>query len=133
MAGGILNTFNKFSVPAFTPVWLNLSFIFAALFFADYFDRPILVLAWAVFVGGVLQLIFQIPFLREIGFILNINWILKIEVYGELLNSWDLQFSAYLLRNYLCLLILSLHHFSRPEVFHGCIMPIDSWSFQQAF
>lgn len=79
MASGILNTFNKFSVPALTPVWLNLSFIFAALFFADYFDRPILVLAWAVFVGGVLQLIFQIPFLREIGFIPKYQLDLKDE------------------------------------------------------
>jgi len=67
MAGGVLNTFGKFSVPAFTPVWLNISFIVAALFFADYFSQPIFVLAWAVFFGGILQLSFQIPFLKKIG------------------------------------------------------------------
>ena len=67
MAGGVLNTFGKFSVPAFTPVWLNISFIIAALFFADYFSQPIFVLAWAVFFGGILQLSFQIPFLKKIG------------------------------------------------------------------
>ena len=55
LAGGVLNTYNKFSVPAFGPVWLNISFIVAALFFAPYFDPPIKVLAWAVFVGGALN------------------------------------------------------------------------------
>jgi putative peptidoglycan lipid II flippase len=69
LAGGVLNTFNKFSVPAFTPVWLNLSFIIAALFFSDSFSQPIMVLAWAVFIGGVLQLAFQVPFLLKIGLI----------------------------------------------------------------
>jgi putative peptidoglycan lipid II flippase len=67
MAGGVLNTYNRFGIPAFTPVWLNVSMILAVLFFADHFDEPIKVLAWAVFVGGFLQLIFQIPFLRQIG------------------------------------------------------------------
>src|SRR5450830_870218 len=69
LAGGVLNTYSKFSVPAFTPAWLNLSFIIAALFFAHYFDQPIKVLAWAVFAGGVLQLVFQMPFLKQIGFV----------------------------------------------------------------
>jgi len=67
MAGGVLNTYNRFGIPAFTPVWLNLSMIVAVLFFADHFAEPIKVLAWAVFVGGLLQLLFQIPFLKQIG------------------------------------------------------------------
>lgn len=67
MAGGVLNTYNRFGIPAFTPVWLNVSMILAVVFFADYFDEPIKVLAWAVFVGGFLQLAFQIPFLKQIG------------------------------------------------------------------
>ena len=36
-------------------------------FFADHFDPPVLVLAWAVFAGGVLQLAFQVPFLYKMG------------------------------------------------------------------
>lgn len=67
MAGGVLNTYNRFGIPAFTPVWLNVSMIVAVLFFADHFDEPIKVLAWAVFIGGFLQLVFQIPFLKQIG------------------------------------------------------------------
>ncbi len=67
MAGGVLNTYNRFGIPAFTPVWLNVSMIAAVLFFADHFAEPIKVLAWAVFFGGFLQLLFQIPFLKQIG------------------------------------------------------------------
>src|SRR3954462_3589591 len=66
-AAGVLNTWNRFSVPAITPALLNVAFIVGALFFADRFDPPVLVLAWAVFVGGVLQLAFQIPFLARMG------------------------------------------------------------------
>ncbi|HWA11795.1 MAG TPA: murein biosynthesis integral membrane protein MurJ [Burkholderiales bacterium] len=67
LAGGILNTWSRFSVPAFTPVLLNVSFIFFALFLVPYFDPPIKALAWAVFAGGVLQLGFLLPFLARIG------------------------------------------------------------------
>ena len=63
LAGGVLNTYSRFSVPAFTPSLLNLTFIGFALFAARHFDPPIMALAWAVLVGGVLQLAFQVPFL----------------------------------------------------------------------
>lgn len=67
LAGGVLNTYGNFSTPAFTPVWLNVSFIIAMLFVAPYFDNSIRVLAWAVFIGGILQFLFQIPYLRKLG------------------------------------------------------------------
>ncbi len=67
LSAGILNTWSRFALPAFTPVLLNLSFIGMALFAAPYFDPPVLVLAWAVFLGGLLQLAIQIPALRRIG------------------------------------------------------------------
>jgi len=67
MAAGVLNTWSRFAVPAFTPVLLNVSFIVGAAFFAGNFDPPVLVLAWAVFVGGALQFAFQLPFLWKIG------------------------------------------------------------------
>ena len=56
LAAGVLNTWNRFSVPAITPALLNVSFIVGALFLAERFDPPVLVLAWAVLAGGVLQL-----------------------------------------------------------------------------
>ena len=67
LAAGVLNTWSRFAVPAFTPVLLNVSFIVGAAFFARRFDPPVLALAWAVFVGGALQLAFQVPFLARIG------------------------------------------------------------------
>ena len=67
LAGGILNTYCRFSVPAITPVLLNLSFIGFALWGAPYFDPPVTALAWAVFVGGVAQLALQVPFLARLG------------------------------------------------------------------
>jgi putative peptidoglycan lipid II flippase len=76
LAGGVLNTWSRFAVPAFTPVLLNVSFIAMALFAAPYFDPPVMVLGWAVFVGGALQLAFQIPYLKRIGMLprFSINW-----------------------------------------------------------
>ncbi len=67
LAGGILNTWSRFAIPAFTPTLLNLSFIGGALFFAPYFDPPVMALAWSVFAGGVLQLALQAPALARLG------------------------------------------------------------------
>ncbi len=66
-AGAVLNTWNRFSVPAFTPTLLNLSMIVFALFLTPYFNPPIMVLGWAVLVGGLLQLLYQLPHLKKIG------------------------------------------------------------------
>ncbi len=76
VAAAILNTNNKFWVPAFAPILLNVCFIVAALWLAQYCDPPILAMAWAVFVAGVVQLAFQIPFLKRIGMVpkWNMNW-----------------------------------------------------------
>lgn len=67
LVGAILNTWNRFSIPAFAPTLLNVSMIGFALFAAPYFHPPVLALAWAVVVGGVLQLGYQLPHLRKIG------------------------------------------------------------------
>jgi putative peptidoglycan lipid II flippase len=67
LAGGILNTYSKFMVPALTPALLNISFIVFALWLAPYFEPPVKALAWAVFCGGVLQLAFQVPHLWRLG------------------------------------------------------------------
>ncbi len=67
LAGGVLNTWSRFAIPAFTPTLLNVAFIVGALFFAPYFHPPVMVLAWAVFAGGILQLALQLPALARIG------------------------------------------------------------------
>jgi putative peptidoglycan lipid II flippase len=67
LAGGILNTWREFRIPAFTPVLLNLSMIAASLFLAPHLAQPVYALAIAVFIGGILQLALQVPALRKIG------------------------------------------------------------------
>ena len=76
LSGGILNSWSRFALPAFTPVLLNLTFIGMALFAVPYFEPPVLALAWAVFIGGLLQLAIQIPALKKITMLPrpSLNW-----------------------------------------------------------
>jgi len=67
MAAGILNTYGRFAAAAFTPVLLNLSMIGAALWLAPRMQNPVMALAWGVFIAGVAQLLFQLPFLARLG------------------------------------------------------------------
>jgi len=64
--GGILNSYGRFAVPAFTPVLLNVCMIGSAVLLTPYFDQPIMALAWGVFIAGLAQLLFQLPFLVRI-------------------------------------------------------------------
>ena len=66
-AGAILNSFDRFAVPAFTPVLLNVSLITAAIVVSPHFDVPVFALAWGVVAAGILQLVFQLPFLMRLG------------------------------------------------------------------
>ncbi len=67
MVGSVLNTWNRFSVPAFAPTLLNISMIGFALLGARWFNPPVMALGWAVVVGGILQLGYQLPHLKKIG------------------------------------------------------------------
>jgi putative peptidoglycan lipid II flippase len=67
LAGGVLNVYRRFAVPAFTPVLLNVSIIGAAVVLARFLDEPILALAWGVAIGGLAQLILQIRPMMSIG------------------------------------------------------------------
>ncbi len=66
-AGSILNSYDRFAIPAFTPVLLNLTMICAAVFLSPLMQTPIMALAWGVFIAGALQLFFQLPFLMRLG------------------------------------------------------------------
>ncbi len=67
LAGAILNTWNRFSVPAFTPTLLNVAMILFAVLLTPYFNPPIMALAWGVLAGGLAQLLYQLPALKKIG------------------------------------------------------------------
>ena len=65
-AGGILNAYNRFGVPAFTPVLLNISLISCAVWLSPVMERPIIALAWGVLIAGIVQFLFQLPFLHQL-------------------------------------------------------------------
>ena len=71
LAGGILNTWKRFIVPAATPVLLNMAWIGAALWLVPWFKahgiEPIYAIAAGVMIGGALQLAIQVPALMRIG------------------------------------------------------------------
>ncbi|WP_431511979.1 murein biosynthesis integral membrane protein MurJ [Variovorax sp. DAIF25] len=77
LAGGILNTWRKFAVPAASPVLLNIALILSILFGAPLFRRwgiePIYAQCVGVMVGGVLQLALQLPALRKLGLLPRIG------------------------------------------------------------
>ncbi|MBT8146478.1 MAG: murein biosynthesis integral membrane protein MurJ [Gammaproteobacteria bacterium] len=65
--GSILNSYDRFAVPALTPALLNVSLIACAILLAPYMSRPELALAWGVLIAGVVQLLFQLPFLARVN------------------------------------------------------------------
>lgn len=77
LSAGILNTFQRFAIPAFTPVLLNLALIGSAIFLAPHLDQPIYALGIGVMIGGVLQLAIQIPALKRLGLLPNIGLLPK--------------------------------------------------------
>ncbi len=78
LGAGILNTWKKFAVPAFTPVLLNLSMIasiwWASPWFAAMGIEPIYALVIGVMGGGVLQLGLQVAALRRLGLLPHVQW-----------------------------------------------------------
>jgi putative peptidoglycan lipid II flippase len=65
---GILNVFGHFAAPAVAPVLLNLAIIFSVLFLCPHLNTPVLGLAIGVLIGGIVQLLLQLPVLADQGF-----------------------------------------------------------------
>lgn len=74
LAAGIMNTFQRFAIAAITPVWLNLCLIAAALWLAPYADPPVMALAWGALIAGIVQLLFQFPFLAHLNLLPRPRW-----------------------------------------------------------
>ncbi|MDE1961686.1 MAG: murein biosynthesis integral membrane protein MurJ [Xanthomonadaceae bacterium] len=74
LAGGVLNSFHRFALPALAPVILNLCMIAGALWLAPRLHVPILALGWAVLAAGVLQLLFLLPALRGLHLLARPRW-----------------------------------------------------------
>ncbi|TYK64429.1 murein biosynthesis integral membrane protein MurJ [Colwellia echini] len=74
LSGAVLNTMGRFAVAAFTPVLLNVAIISMAIYGAPYTQSPAHALAWGVFLGGLIQFLFQIPFLYKSGMLVKPKW-----------------------------------------------------------
>jgi len=74
LSGAILNTMGRFAVAAFSPVLLNVCIIGAAIYLSPQLSNPAYALAWGVFLGGLTQFLFQIPFLINAGVLVKPKW-----------------------------------------------------------
>lgn len=74
LSGAILNTLGKFAVSSFTPVFLNVMIILAAWFISPQMEMPEIGLSIGVFLGGLVQFLFQIPFLIKAGVMVKPKW-----------------------------------------------------------
>jgi putative peptidoglycan lipid II flippase len=74
LAAGVMNTWSRFMLPAFTPVLLNVAMILAASLAAPWFDPPIKALAWGAFLGGIMQLALMWHGLKRLGMLPRWDW-----------------------------------------------------------
>ncbi len=74
IAGGVLNVMGSFAAPAGAPILLNVATIGCALLLRDQFDEPIVAVAWGILLGGLLQLLLQLPFLAQKGLLVAPRW-----------------------------------------------------------
>ncbi|OBU10069.1 murein biosynthesis integral membrane protein MurJ [Photobacterium aquimaris] len=74
LSGAILNTLGKFAISSFTPVFLNIAIIGCAVFVAPHLTKPEIGLAVGVFIGGLVQFGFQLPFLYREGYLVRPQW-----------------------------------------------------------
>ncbi len=74
LAGGVLNSFHRFMLPALTPVVMNVAMIGAAWWLAPHLHVPIVALGWAILAAGIIQLLVQLPALHRLGLLGLPRW-----------------------------------------------------------
>lgn len=65
--GSILNVWNIFFVPSLSQIILNINVICFVFLFSSYFNPSIKALAFGILFGGILQFLYQLPFLKKIN------------------------------------------------------------------
>jgi putative peptidoglycan lipid II flippase len=71
---GVLNSYNKFALPAYTQVIMNIVMIIVTVWIAPKAKDPGMALAMGVFVSGMLQLAFQLPAVIKLGLFRRPRW-----------------------------------------------------------
>lgn len=74
LASGVLNCYGRFAIPALTPAILNVILIISAVYVAPNMDEPVTALAWGVFIAGIVQLGFQLPYVAKLGLLKWPRW-----------------------------------------------------------
>ena len=74
LVSGVLNTYQIFALPAFTPVLLNILLIGATVGFSPLFDEPVTAIAIGVFIAGIVQLLFLLPALFRLRLLVMPLW-----------------------------------------------------------
>lgn len=85
-AAGILNSYGRFAAAAFTPVWLNVVLIAAALWVAPQMEQPMVAVSWGVLLAGFVQLLFLLPALARIRLLPRPRWGLRDTGVGKILK-----------------------------------------------
>ncbi len=65
---GMLNSFGRFGVPALSPAMFNIGVILSVIILYEHFEQPVYTLALGVIIGGVGQVVVQLPALLRLGF-----------------------------------------------------------------
>ncbi len=86
LAAAILNSYNQFGIPSFTPCLLNLSLIAAALLLSPHLMVPVKALAWGLLIAGMVQLLFLLPFLKRKNLLVMPRWNLQSEGVKEIIR-----------------------------------------------
>ena len=129
LSGGVLNTFHRYSIPAFTPALLNLVFIAFVLWLSPFFERPIDILSWSVVAGGVVQMLFQLPFLWKIRCLLWPRWGFSDPVVKKIITLMvPTLIGGSVVQISLCW-IPGLLLICKSAACRGCILQIDYCSF----
>ncbi len=74
LAMGILNSLKRFGAPAAAPIFMNVGIILGAFLFGKHVAHPSIALALGVILGGLLQILIQVPSLYRLGFLPRIAW-----------------------------------------------------------
>jgi putative peptidoglycan lipid II flippase len=88
----MLHAVQHFTVPAFTPTLLNIVWLIAAWAVAPWFapnqEAQAYVLAAAVIVAGVMQVLVQLPMIRRLGYHFDYDWSAAREGLGQIVRNF---------------------------------------------
>lgn len=82
----VLNSHSRFLIPALTPILFSISVISSLVLFHERFG--IFAMAIGVLVGGVAQLLFQLPLYSKLGYTLLPSFRFREERFQRVLKQW---------------------------------------------